>query len=66
MEEMWLARDSDNFLYLYVGIKPEKNDFIWNSLSADVIRLDSDLFPDNHFYLLLFSLFQEILFHHPL
>ena len=46
MEEMWLARDSDNFLYLYVGTKPEKNDFIWNSLSADVIRLDSNSFPE--------------------
>ena len=43
---MWLARDSDNFLYLYVGTKPEKNDFIWNSLSADVIRLDSNSFPE--------------------
>ena len=46
MEEMWLARDSDNFLYLYIGTKPDKNDFIWNSLSADVIRLDSDLFQE--------------------
>lgn len=46
MEEMWLARDSDNFLYLYVGTKPDKNDFFWNSLSADVIRLDSSLFPE--------------------
>ena len=46
MEEMWLARDSDNFLYLYVGTKPEKNDFIWNSLSAGVIRLDSNSFPE--------------------
>ena len=46
MKELWLARDSDNFLYLYVGTKPDKNDFIWNSLSADVIRLDSSLFPE--------------------
>ena len=44
--EMWIARDSDNFLYLYIGTKPDKNDFIWNSLSADVIRLDSSLFPE--------------------
>ena len=46
MEEMWLARDSSNFLYLYVGAKPDKNDFIWNCLRADIIRLDSNSFPE--------------------
>ena len=46
MEELWLARDSDNFLYLYVGIKPDKHEFIWKSLSADVIKLDNSLFPE--------------------
>lgn len=47
MEEMWLARDSDNLLYLYVGAKPEKkNEFIWNCLRADITRLDSDIFPE--------------------
>ena len=44
--EMWLARDSDNFLYLYVGTKPDKNDFIWNCLRANITRLDSDSFPE--------------------
>lgn len=46
MEEMWLARDSDNFLYLYVGTKPHKHNFVWNSLTTDIMRLDSDSFPE--------------------
>ena len=46
MEEMWLARDSDNLLYLYVGSKPYKYDFVWDNLGTDVRRLDSDLFPE--------------------
>ena len=42
MKELWLARDSNGFIYLYAGPKPYKRNSVWNSPMADIMRLDSD------------------------
>ena len=46
MKEMWLTRDENNELFLFVGSKlPEKEDDQWVS-TDDWIQIDSDLFPE--------------------
>ena len=44
--EMWLARDKNNTLRLFIGEKPEKKLFLWISVYADYIEIDSRLFPE--------------------
>ena len=46
MEEMWLARDKCGLIYLYAGPKPYKRNSVWNSPMADIMRLDSDSYPE--------------------
>ena len=31
MEEMWLARDKNNILYLFIGRKPQKKERQWDN-----------------------------------
>ena len=51
MEEMWLARDKDDELFLYIGSIPIKKllDNVWIAqelLVTGSVRLDKDLFPE--------------------
>ena len=51
MEEMWLARDEDDSLFLYIGGIPKKNrlDNVWIAKElriTDAMQLDKDLFPE--------------------
>ena len=47
MEEMWLARDEDETLCLYIGKEqPTKQKSVWNADYDDFIELDSSLFPE--------------------
>ena len=51
MEEMWLARDKDGSLFLYIGCIPIKNrsDNVWIAKKlriTDAMQLDKDLFPE--------------------
>ena len=51
MEEMWLARDKDGSLFLYIGGIPIKNrsDNVWIAKElriTDAMLLDKDLFPE--------------------
>lgn len=50
MEDMWLARDKDNSLYLYIGNKPSKGFSEWSlkiiARTDDVVRLNDSLFPE--------------------
>lgn len=51
MEEMWLARDKDGNLFLYIGGIPIKNSFDkgWIAqelLITNIVQLDKDLFPE--------------------
>ena len=51
MKEMWLARDKDGSLFLYIGCIPIKNrsDNIWIAKElriTDAMLLDKDLFPE--------------------
>ena len=50
-QEMWLARDKDDDLFLYIGSIPIKNrlDNVWIAqelLVTGSVRLDKDLFPE--------------------
>ena len=50
-EEMWLARDKDKNLFLYIGSIPIKNrlDNVWVAKEVritDAMLLDKDLFPE--------------------
>ena len=46
MEEMWLARDKDKSLWLYVGNnEPKREDEYW-SCDDDCIELDGSLFQE--------------------
>ena len=50
-EEMWLARDKDENLFLYIGSIPIKNrlDNVWVAKEVritDAMLLDKDLFPE--------------------
>lgn len=48
--EMWLARDEDNSLYLYIRNKPSKGFSEWSlKIGAriyDVVNLNDSLFPE--------------------
>ena len=50
MEEMWLARDKDGYLYLYIGKKPIKGCRQWTlekiGTADEMIPLSGDLFPE--------------------
>ena len=51
MEEMWLARDEDDSLFLYIGGIPKKNrlDNVWIAKElriTDAMLLDKDSFPE--------------------
>ena len=51
MEEMWIARDKDGSLFLYIGGIPIKNrsDNVWIAKElriTDAMLLDKDLFPE--------------------
>lgn len=46
MKKLWLARDSNGFIYLYAGPKPYKRNSVWNSPMADIMILDSDSYPE--------------------
>ena len=49
-QEMWLARDKDNTLHLYimdiVGKPYKRNDFMWTSKAFYKATLPSHLFPE--------------------
>ena len=45
MIDMWVARDKDNSLYVYIGRKPEKEDTIWDGY-GEYAELDCSLFPE--------------------
>lgn len=45
MIDMWVARDKDNSLYLYINKKPEKSDTIWDGY-GEYAELDPRLFPE--------------------
>ena len=50
-QEMWLARDEDDSLFLYIGGIPKKNrldnEWIAKELRiTDIMLLDTDLFPE--------------------
>ena len=47
MEEMWLARDKSELLFLYVSnYEPKKEDECWSCCGGDCIALDGSLFPE--------------------
>ena len=50
MEGMWLARDKDNSLYLYIGNKPSKGFSEWSSKiiarTDNAVNLNDSLFPE--------------------
>lgn len=44
---MWLARDMNNSLWLYVGdIEPKRKDGYWSCDDSDCMELDYSLFPE--------------------
>lgn len=44
---MWLTRDKNNELFLFVGPKlPEKEEDQWLSIRDEWVQIDSDLFPE--------------------
>lgn len=45
--KMWLARDMNNSIWLYVGdIEPKRKDGYWSCGDDDSIPLDDDFFPE--------------------
>ena len=47
MEEMWVARDKDETLCLYIGEEPPKKEkSVWDAEYYDFIELDGSLFPE--------------------
>lgn len=47
MEEMWIARDKSEILFLYVSnYEPIKEDECWTCCGGDCIALDGSLFPE--------------------
>lgn len=44
--EMWLARDKNDDLYLFIDGKPEKVGELWFNVDGDFIQIDSRLFPE--------------------
>ena len=44
-EEMWLARNKNNDLYLYYGYEePYKDKKHWDSITCDYLELDNNMF----------------------
>ena len=46
MEEMWLARDKDDTLFLFTGKKPYKSACFWYSNECFRILIPRRLFPE--------------------
>ena len=46
MEEMWLARDKDNTLWLFIGERPKKDKNGWINVPNNWRKIDSNLFPE--------------------
>ena len=47
MIDLWLARNQNGGLLLFIGSKPRKFKFIWSSIiPSDVYQLKKDLFPE--------------------
>ena len=47
MARMWLARDKNNDLYLFIGIeKPKKEGEQWIWICSEIIKMDNNLFPE--------------------
>ena len=47
MKEMWLTRDKNNELFLFIGPElPEKEEEQWLSIRDEWIQIDSNLFPE--------------------
>ena len=46
--EMWVARDKNNSVWLLLDEKPEKNEEVemWTTLEMKVVKLDIRLFPE--------------------
>lgn len=45
--EMWLARDADGLLELYIGGKPNKHTYTWQTpMAEEIIMIDNSLFPE--------------------
>ena len=46
--EMWVARDKNNSLWLFLDEKPKKNEEVemWTTLEMKVVKLDIRLFPE--------------------
>ena len=45
-EEMWLARDKNNSLWLFVGRRPQKVETTWYNRTPYYVALDSHSFPE--------------------
>ena len=47
MKEMWLTRDENNELFLFIGPElPEKEEDQWLSIRDEWVEIDSSLFPE--------------------
>ena len=46
MEEMWLARDKDELLYLFFDEKPVKGIQTWYNRTAGYCEIKKSLFPE--------------------
>ena len=46
MKDIWVARDKDGSLFLYVNQKPSKEETIWNDYYGRYIEIDGSLFPE--------------------
>ena len=46
MEDMWLARDQNGSLCLFIGEKPKKYKTYWHDWSGGWKRINSNLFPE--------------------
>ena len=45
-QEMWLARDEDESLYLYYGQKPVKGLYSWYNGTTDYCEIKKSSFPE--------------------
>ena len=46
VQEMWLARDEDELLYLFYNKKPIKSAHSWHNWSTDYLEIKNSLFPE--------------------
>ena len=46
MKNIWVARDKNGSLFLYVNQKPSKEEIIWDDDYDHYIELDGSLFPE--------------------